>query len=117
MKYMLLIASDPGAGPAPGSPEGQAEFAAWMTYTQDLAEAGHMAGGEALLPPPAARTLRLRGGERVVTDGPFAETKEALGGFYVVDVPDEATALDWAARMPHMAYGAVEVRPVMELPD
>jgi len=118
MRYMLLIAGDPETGPAPDSPEGQAEFAGWMAYDQQVRDAGVYVSGEALLPPPTAKTVRVRGGDRLVSDGPFAETKEVLGGFYVVDVPDEAAALDWAARMPHVpAGGSVEVRPVMEFPD
>ena len=117
MKYMLLIASAPGTEPAPESPEGQAEFGAWLTYTQELEQAGVLVAGDPLLGPATAKTVRGRAAEQVVSDGPFAETKEALGGFYVVDVPDEATALEWAGRMPNLDYGCVEVRPVMEFPD
>jgi len=113
---MLLIYGDPAAGPQEGSPEAQAEFADWFKVTEEMQQAGVHVDGSALHPAPAATTLRLRDGERVLTDGPFAETKEALGGYYVIDVPDLDTALEWAAKMPNAGYGSIEVRPVMELP-
>jgi hypothetical protein len=113
VQYALLIYGDPTASPAENSPEAQTEFAAWMTYTQALTEAGVIRGGEALNPISTATTVRERGGETLTTDGPFAETKEILGGFYVIDVPDLDTALGWAARMPNIKHGTVEVRPVM----
>lgn len=71
-------------------------------------------GGEALQPSQTATTVRLKDGERVVTDGPFAETREVLGGFYMIDVSDLDTALDWAARCPGAKYGSMEIRPIME---
>ena len=112
MKYALLIYADPAAGPPPGTPEGDAEMAQWFAITEEMQRAGVIADeGAALEPHTAARTARPDG---VVSDGPFAETKEVLGGFYVLDVPDQETALSWAARLPHMAYGSTEVRPVME---
>jgi hypothetical protein len=113
VQYALLIYGDPAAAPAQDSPEGEAEFAAWMSYTQALTDAGVMRGGEALNPTPSATTVRERNGETLTTDGPFAETKEILIGFYVVDVPDIDTALGWAARMPNIKHGTVEVRPTM----
>jgi hypothetical protein len=117
MKYMLLIYGDPAAGPQEGSPEAQAEFADWFKITEEMQQAGVLSDeGAALHPPEAATTVRLRDGERVLTDGPFAETKEVLGGYYIVDVPDLDTALDWAAKMPNAGYGSIEVRPVMEFP-
>ena len=117
MKYMLLIYGDPAAGPAEGSPEEQAEYAAWFEITEEMQQAGVVADeGAALHPPSAATTVRVRDGERVLTDGPFAETKEALGGYYILDVPALDAALDWAARLPNVGYGSVEVRPVMEFP-
>lgn len=113
MQYALLIYGDPAAAPAQDSPEGQAEFNHWMSYTQDLIEAGVMRAGEALHPTPAATTVRRRDGETLTTDGPFAETKEILCGFYVIDVPELDTALGWASRMPNIEHGTVEVRPVV----
>jgi hypothetical protein len=116
MKYMLLIYGAQDAGPAPDSPEGQAEFQEWMTYSQRLADSGAMVSGAPLQETTTATTVRVRDGEDVVTDGPFAETKEVLGGYFLVDVPDLDEALKWARQMPNIRWGSVEVRPVMEIP-
>ena len=114
MKYMLLIYADPTQGPEQGTPEGNAYFASWGTYTESLQKAGVMLEGDPLQPPATATTISRPNGERVVSDGPVADTKEWLGGYYVVDVPDLDAALDHAERMPHVAHGGhVEVRPVM----
>lgn len=75
-----------------------------------------MVSGEALLGTDTATTVRLRNGERTTTDGPFIESKEVLGGYYVIDVADLDAAIDWAAKIPNVHVGSVEVRPVMELP-
>ncbi len=112
-QYMLLIYGDPAAGPAEGSPEAQTEFQNWMAYSQAMSEAGAMRSGDALQPIATATTVRVRGGERVVSDGPFAETKELLGGYYILEAPDLDAALDWAAKAPNIEHGSVEVRPVM----
>ena len=113
MQYTLLIYTAPDAGPAAGSAEAEAEFPKWFEYTEALKAAGVHVAGEALHPTSEATTVRVRG-ERIVTDGPFAETKEWLAGFYIIDVEDLDAALDWAARMPNIAYGTVEVRPVVD---
>jgi hypothetical protein len=110
MKYALLIYNEPGAQ----AEEGQIEpdvFDSWVAYTQAMKDAGVLAGVEQLNVVDTATTVRLRGGERLLTDGPFVETKEHLLGFYLVDVPDLDAAIDWAARMPHIGAGTVEVRP------
>jgi hypothetical protein len=86
-------------------------WGAYRAYTQALRDAGIMIGGAALQPPPAATTVRQQDGTRHVQDGPYAETKEQLGGYYVIDVPDLDKALEWAARCPAASTGAVEVRP------
>ncbi len=112
MQYMLLIYGDPSAAPDYESPEGQAEFQQWMRYTEELGESGQLISGRALQPAETATTVRGAGGEIVHTDGPFAETKEILGGYYLIDVPDLDAALAWAAKMPNISYGAVEVRPI-----
>jgi len=112
MQYMLLIYGDESAAPDYQSPEGQAEMAQWNRYTQELAESGALVSGDALQPAETATTVRGAGGEIVHTDGPFAETKEVLGGYYLIDVPDLDAALGWAAKMPNISYGAVEVRPI-----
>ena len=110
--HALLIYSDPSAQPDYESPEGQAEFQHWMSYTQELGQAGVLKAGEALQPHQTATSVRVRNGETLTTDGPFAETKEVLGGFYIIDVPDLDAALEWAAKIPNIHYGTVEVRPV-----
>jgi hypothetical protein len=89
----------------------EAYWGAYRAYTQALQAAGVMVGGAGLQPPPVGTTVRQRDGKRQVQDGPYAETKEQLGGFYQIDVPDLDTALDWAARCPAASTGAVEVRP------
>ena len=85
----------------------------WFEYTTALQESGAMVAGDALEPIDTATTVRVRDGETVISDGPFAETKEALGGYYLVDVPDLDAALAWAAKIPNVGYGSVEVRPVV----
>ncbi len=117
MRYALLIYSESDAGPAPDSPEMAAEMGQWHAYTNELEQADALRGGEALQEIETATTLRIRDGQRLVTDGPFAETKEVLGGFYLIEAPDLDAALDWAAGIPAIAYGSVEVRPLMEIPD
>jgi hypothetical protein len=105
MKYMLLLYSDPEAG--------QAEMDEWFAYTQALATAGVLLGGDALHGIDQATTLRVRDGARLTSDGPFAETKEILGGYYLIDVADLDAALDWAAMVPLAPFGSVEVRPLV----
>ncbi|HEC10653.1 MAG TPA: YciI family protein [Acidimicrobiales bacterium] len=116
MKYMLLLYSAENAGPEMGSPEQAAEMQAWFAYTEALVSAGALVAGDPLQGVDTATTVRVRDGETSMTDGPFAETKEMLGGYYLIDVPDLDTALDWAAKVPLAPYGSVEVRPLMELP-
>jgi hypothetical protein len=113
--YMLLIYVDPEQGPAEGSEEARANSQRWADYTQTLAEAGVLREGAALQAPATATTVSQPNGRRVITDGPFADTKEWLGGYYVVDVDDLDAALEHAARMPNMGVGHTEVRPVREM--
>ena len=116
-QYMLLIYSPTEGGPSPE--EAQAELPRWFEYTQQLQESGAMVAGDALQPVDTATTVRVRDGERLTSDGPFAETKEVLGGYYIIDVADLDAALAWAERIPSIGYGSVEVRPVMvfDAPD
>jgi hypothetical protein len=111
MQYMLLIYGDPTEAPAEAQSEAQMQR--WFSYTQELQESGAMKAGDALQMPDTATTVRVRNDETILTDGPFAETKEILGGYYLIDVPDLDAALAWAAKMPNITYGSVEVRPVM----
>jgi len=114
MKYLLLIYSDPAVTPAPGTPEQAAATDHWVRYSQELAATGSLLAGDALQDADTATTVRVRGGDTLTTDGPFAETKEVLGGFYMIDVEGLDEALAWAARMPNITYGSVEVRPLAE---
>lgn len=115
MKYALLIYSSEAAGPQ-SEEEMMAEMPSWFAYTEELNQANANLGGEALLPAATATTVKVRDGKRVTTDGPFAETKEVLGGFYIVEAADLDAALAWAEKIPAAPYGSIEVRPVMELP-
>lgn len=121
MRYALLIYSDPANDPtadiAPDSPEMAAQMQKWFSYSGELEAAGAIRGGEALLPIETATTVRVRDGETVSTDGPFAETKEVLGGFYLIEAADLDEATAWAAKIPSVGYGSVEIRPLMEIPD
>ncbi|MEA2220623.1 MAG: hypothetical protein QOJ35_3249 [Solirubrobacteraceae bacterium] len=110
-QYMLLIYSPTDSARTPE--ELEAEMPKWFSYTQELQESGAMVAGDALEPADTATTVRVRDGETVITDGPFAETKEALGGYYLVDVADLDAALAWAAKIPNVGYGSIEVRPVV----
>lgn len=116
MKYLCLIYSDPATGPQ-SEAEMAAEMPRWFEFTAAVQDAGVFLGGEALLPASSATTVRTRDGATGHTDGPFAETKEHLGGYYLLDCDDLDEALKWAAQIPTAAYGSVEVRPIMELPD
>ena len=113
-QYMLLIYGDPAE--APPADEQEAMYAEWLNYTNALVASGAMINGAPLEGTEAAKTVRVRGGDTVLQDGPFLETKEILGGYYLVDVPtiDEAVAL--AAKMPNIESGTVEVRPVVVFP-
>jgi hypothetical protein len=114
MRYMLLlhVPADVRENEAARAP-----MEAWSAYTRELEQAGILLAGEALEATTAATTVRQRDGEHVVTDGPFADTKEMLGGYYLIDVPDLDAALSWAAKVPNAPYGSVEVRPIMEIPS
>ena len=117
MRYAALIYSAEGADPAPETPEGQAHMNAYFVFTDELAASGKLLGGEPLEGVETATTVQVRDGERIVTDGPFAETKEILGGFYLFEADDLDDAIDIAAKIPTAQYGSIEVRPLMELPS
>lgn len=115
MQYMIMNFVTPRGFAADGRPENDPDGPAWGAYTKALKEAGVMVGGNALHPSHAATTVRIRGGQRDLHDGPYADTKEHLGGYYIIDVPDLDAALEWAARNPAASSGAVEVRPVVQM--
>jgi hypothetical protein len=112
MEYMLLIHADPAGLQALRDSERSTSLAAYGAYTEALTKAGILRGGVRLRTADAATTVRVREGKTEVLNGPFIETREQLGGFYMIDVPDLDTALSWAARCPGASHGAVEVRPV-----
>ena len=116
MKYMLMIYENEQAWAGLSEAEAGAIFGEYMRFTEDLRVAGKLLGGEPLQPTSTASTVRVRDGKTSVTDGPFAETKEQLGGFYLVEASDLDDALAIAGRIPGARFGSVEVRPVMALP-
>jgi hypothetical protein len=115
MRYALLIYIEPPAI-EPTAEENAQVMDAYNAFTKDAVDAGVMRGGEALEDARTASTVRVRNGETLVTDGPFAETKEEFGGFYLIDAPNLDEAIKWAARIPGAVRGSIEVRPIWEIP-
>jgi hypothetical protein len=113
MRYLLLIYTTESSGP-PDAAAAAAESQAYNAFTEDIKARGIFEAGEALHPTSSATTVQVRDGETVATDGPFAETKEALGGFYLVDARDLDEAIELAARIPAARHGSIEVRPIWE---
>ena len=116
MDYVLLYRETPAEQGRRDGPDAPAYWGAWNAYMGAMAGAGVMKGGNGLMPPATATTLRIAGDAWQVEDGPFADTKEHLGGYVVIDVPDLDAALAWAARAPCAAAGSVEIRPVLPPP-
>ena len=114
MKYAMLIYYDESQQAPPDSPAAQETFDAYMKFTAAINERGINLGGEALHSTDNATTVRVRDGQTLTTDGPFAETKEALAGFYIIEAADLDDAIGVAAELPGSWYGSVEVRPVYE---
>jgi hypothetical protein len=117
MKYMFLIVGDESQYANMSEEEGRAQMERWTDYTKELVDAGAFVAGEGLQTSTTATTLRVQDGERVLTDGPFAETKEQIGGFYVIDCKNLDEAVDWAAKLPSAEWGVTEIRPVMDSGD
>jgi hypothetical protein len=116
MRYLCLLADDPDvANPRPGSAEFRQMMDDYQTATAAMAQSGVLVDSAPLRPPSSARSLRLRNGRPIVTDGPFVEVKEVIGGYYVLDCADMAEALRWAATIPAARYGVIEVRPIMAM--
>ncbi len=113
MRYMILNYTPPQDLVTLDEVQAAADGDVWGAYTRALVDAGVLVGGNALHPPSTATTLRIEAGRRHVQDGPYAATKDQLGGFYLIDVPDLDAALHWAALNPAASRGAVEVRPVL----
>jgi hypothetical protein len=115
MQYALLIYASEQEWASQTEEESQAQFQEYMAFTKDIVDRGIYKGGEALQPTATATTVRVRDGETLTTDGPFAETKEQFGGFYLVEAKDLDEAIEIAARIPDVRRGSIEVRPVMEM--
>lgn len=113
MQYMCLIYSDPSKEPVPGTPEFTDHINNYERFSNEVSEAGIFVSGEGLQPANLATTVRGAGDSAVTTDGPFAETKETLGGFYILECKDLDQAIHYAAKIPSAAFGCVEIRPVM----
>ncbi len=116
MKYMLLIHDDEQAWGKLSESERQLIFGEYGQFTQQIKSSGHYLAGAQLQPTSTATSVRVRNGKRLLTDGPFAETREQLGGYYLVDAKDLDDAIDIAARIPSARLGTVEVRPVVDIP-
>ena len=114
MQYMLLIYSNETEWASQSQDQLKAMHAAYGAYTQELIASGAMRGGSELAPIGTATTVRVRNGKVMSTDGPFAETKEQLGGYYLIDVPNLDEAVKWAAKIPSAKGGSIEVRPLID---
>ena len=114
MQYMLLIYAEESAWDAMSDGDKQKTMQAYIDFSKQVAAAGVLRGGSELAPIATAKTVRVRNGRVKATDGPFAETKEHLGGYYLIDVPSLDQALEWAAKVPSAAIGSIEVRPLTQ---
>jgi len=113
MHYMLLIYGEESLWAKLTPDQLSQEMGAYMAYTQELAKSGKLVAGDELQPVATAKTMSLMGGKQSVVDGPFAETKETLGGYYLINVDTIEEALAWAEKCPGARYGRIEVRPVV----
>ncbi len=117
MQYLCLIYEDEKAWEKLPPAESARIVGEFNEYTESMKKSGHYAGGNALAPTHTATTVRVRQGKVATTDGPFAETKEQLGGYYLLNARDLNEAIQLAARIPGARFGSVEVRPVLEMPS
>lgn len=115
MQYLALIYADPAKAPQYGTPEFKAMIDGYNAFTADLKARGAFVAGDALKGIETATSVRVRGGKTETMDGPFAETKEHLGGYYLIEVPDLDAAIMAAAMIPSAAFGTIELRPVMAM--
>ena len=115
MRYMLIIHNDAETHPKPGGPGWDQLMAGYVAFSEELSRLGRPFTGDPLASPDAATTVRVREGRRVLSDGPFAETKEWLSGYFVIECGDLDEAVDLAGKIPSAAFGSVEVRPIQEL--
>ncbi len=117
MQYLLLIYDTESKLDAMTPSESEAFLQQYGTFTREIVGSGHFKAGEALKPVATATTVRVREGKTLTTDGPFAETREQLGGFYLIEAKDIDDAIAVAARIPSAAIGSIEVRPIMVYPN
>ena len=115
MRYALLIWDEEKRQNEMTEDEGQAQMAGYMGFGEEMTGRGVLQGGERLHPTPATTTVRVRDGEVLTSDGPFAETKEQMAGFYLVDCKDLDEAIEVASKIPGAAFGSIEVRPIWEM--
>jgi hypothetical protein len=116
MQYLLLIYDDESKSKSATQADQAAMMKEYGEFTASIVKTGNMKGGEALQPSSTATTVRLREGKTLTTDGPFAETREQLGGYYLVEAKDLDEAIKIAARIPSARSGSIEVRPILQLP-
>jgi hypothetical protein len=116
MQYLLMIYSAEDAGPQPGTDEFMQMIGDYQQLTDETKANGVFVAGDPLESISTATTVRVRNGQQEITDGPFAETKEALGGYYLLDCQNLDEAIAYAAKIPTAAYGSIEIRPIMTLP-
>jgi hypothetical protein len=115
MKYLCLIYGEEAGWTTRSNQEREQMTAEYMAYTDDIRRSNHYVAGEALMPIATASTVRVRNGKLQTTDGPFAETKEQLGGFYLIEATDLNDAIQVAGRIPGAKWGSIEVRPIMKV--
>ncbi len=112
MEYLLLVHFDESGWPKLTKEQQEQGIAAYMEYAESMQKAGVLKSSNSLQPSVNAKIVQKREGKLVVTDGPFAETKEQIGGYFLIDVQDEKAAVEWASRCPGAAHGVVEIRPI-----
>jgi len=115
MQYLCLIYDDESTGARMTKEEGQAIMGEYFAFTDNIKKSGHYVGGNPLQPTKTASTVRVRQGKISTTDGPFAETKEQLGGYYLIEAKDLNDAIQVASKIPAARTGSVEVRPIMKM--
>ena len=116
MRYLLMIYTNENADQSATEAEQAAVMEAYNNFSRDITTSGAFIAGEALQPTTTATTVRVRDGKTTTTDGPFAETKEQLGGYYLINAKDLNEAIQWAAKIPGAKSGSIEVRPIWEFP-
>jgi hypothetical protein len=116
MQYLLLIYADEAIRAEMRTEQAAQYSAAFRRCTEDFQAAGQFVGGNALLPTNTAATIRVRNGKPIATDGPFAETREQLGGYYLIEAKNLDEAIKAAAKIPSAAFGSIEIRPIMVMP-